>query len=147
MSSQIDSTKPAPKIDPGWIHNRYSSLISRADAVTRIHYSVRYNVGILFFKNVLSKPTSRAAPSSITDDVHNNDYDDDNKDDNKNNDYAQRNCKLSLFLFLLTGSSHFPMYHFLLLDLWPFNTHPSNSFITGYSFLNQRPRAGFILGN
>ena len=115
MSSQIDSTKPAPKIDPGWIHTRYSSLISRADAVTKIHYSVRYNVSILFFKNFLSKPTSRAAPPNITDDVHNNDYDD-NKD-NKNNDYTQRNCELSLFLFLLTGSSHFPMYHFLLHDL------------------------------
>lgn len=90
MSSQIDSTKPAPKIDPGWIHTRYSSLISRADAVTRIHYSVRYYVGTPFFKNVLCKPTSRAASRNILDDVHNNDCDDDNKDDDDNNDdYVQ----------------------------------------------------------
>jgi len=89
MSSQIDSTKPAPKIDPGWIHTRYSSLISRADAVTRIHYSVCYYVSILFFKNLLSKPTSRAASPNITDDVRNNDCDDDNKDDNNNDDYVQ----------------------------------------------------------
>lgn len=88
MSSQIDSTKPTPKIDPGWIHTRCSSLISGADAVTRIHYSVRYYVVILFFKHFLSKPTSRAASSKILDDIHNNDCDDDNKDEDNNDDYV-----------------------------------------------------------
>jgi hypothetical protein len=97
MSSQIDSTKPAPKIDPCLIHTRYSSLISRADAVTRIHYSVCYYVGILFFKNFLSKPTSRAASPNINDDFQDNDCDDDNKDNN-NDDYVQWNYKILLIL-------------------------------------------------
>lgn len=146
MSSQIDSTKPASKIDPGWIHTRYSSLISRADAVTRIHYSVRYYVGILFFKNFLSKTTSRAASPNITDDVHNNDYSD-NKGDNNNDDYLQWNCKTLLILVCphrVFSLSYVPVSPTRSLTL-QYSSY--NAFITGYSFLNQCPRAGFFLGS
>jgi hypothetical protein len=84
MRSQIDSTKPAPRIDRGWIHTSYSSLISRANRVTRIHYSVRCCIGSLSFKQLQGEPTLRAEYRNILDDAHNND--DDDYDDNDGDD-------------------------------------------------------------